>query len=160
MRESSSRIRILVAFGAAVALCGPAAYARNGSGGNGRASQKSAVSLTGCLQRSRSNGYLLTEENEPKAGGAPAVLQNKVARERWNEAEHAYTLNGDSDRLEKLVGDRVQVRGTLARRSDVTPEEVSPRSDEHLTPHDLARIDVTSVKRLARSCGTGSSSRR
>jgi hypothetical protein len=118
-------------------------------------STNQAITVTGCLQRA-GNDFVLTAMNEPATSGAPAptgtsATGNRVDREQMTEAKHAYKLTDvDDDQLKPMVGNSVQVVGTIARPSEVA--QAMQKSND-LDKGDLAEVHVARVQRVADSCG-------
>jgi hypothetical protein len=123
------------------------------------------INLTGCLQQGKGDAYILTALNEPKQpdSSKPAVVE----REKVAAAREAYRLKADdSNELSKLVGHRIRVEGTLARRADLpaAPSESvgtsgqqadkkAASSEPKISQDDLAQVDVRSVQSIANACG-------
>jgi hypothetical protein len=135
-----------------------------GSRSNNRASEKPAITLTGCLQRmngTRERPFILTQAN--LAGtNAPIATSGTVAQKETNQAEHSYRLEGDTNRLRRNVGHRVRVDGKLEDRGDVVRKETAADSanDRHssqrevkIKPSDLPKIEVVAVTNVADTCG-------
>ena len=148
---------LTVALGAAA--CGdrgdrgygePAATGTSG----GEAGESRPVTLTGCLQRSDGNDFILTQADTSSGavgttgtqGSAQGVEQRQVA-----QASRAYRLGGDTERLDDLVGHRIRVSGTLEERADLADDA---RDRQELDEDDLARVEVSSVESVAPNCGT------
>ncbi len=126
------------------------------------------VSLIGCLQEGQRGAYILTELNSPAHPDSsnPSVVEH----ERVAAAENAYRLTSSpANVLSKLVGRRVRVDGTLAKPSDLVASNAADRvtgtagrnheakaveSGQKITQSDLAEVNVSSVKKLANTCGT------
>jgi hypothetical protein len=128
------------------------------------------VSLTGCLQEGDRGTYILTELNRPKQ---PDSRNPKViAEDKLAAAEEAYVLSSPTATdMSKLVGNRVHVEGTLARASDLSStqpnhdrksvgtagdsgELTAIESGHVIKEHDLAKVDVTSLQKVANACGS------
>jgi hypothetical protein len=95
-----------------------------------------------------------------------------VAREKLAAAEDAYVLKSDTKpTLSKLVGDRVHVEGTVVRAShlpgaqptsaaksaatvDQAAEVKAIESGHTIEQRDLAEVQVTSLQKVADTCGT------
>ena len=125
------------------------------------------ISLIGCLQEGHGGTYILTELNEPKHpdSSKPSV----VASERLRAAEQAYRLSArDTTDLSKLVGTRVRVDGTVSKASDLVARNASSAESTGTAGHeagtassartidqdDLAKVDVSSVQKVAATCGS------
>jgi hypothetical protein len=140
------------------------------------------ITLTGCLQKGDGSAYILTELSEPSAGKASPADANKVEREQINAAEHAYRLSAakdtNDDDWDKLVGKKVKVEGTLAKRADIddhnkvgttgnssdlnradTKANSNDRDRVKIKEGDLAQVDVNSLQQVANACGNGSAKR-
>jgi hypothetical protein len=125
------------------------------------------VSLTGCLQEGSGDTYILTELNKPKQPDSsnPSV----VASEKLAAANEAYRLTSQRENdLSTFVGRRVQVEGTVTRPSDLaantTPSGATGTAGQNSEPNaagtghaisekDLAEVQVSSVKKVANTCG-------
>jgi hypothetical protein len=126
--------------------------------------QRRPITLTGCLQKGDGSDYILTEINEPSAGGA-ATSGDKVEREQVNAAEHAYRLeakNTSDDNWSNMVGRQVRVSGTLAKTGDLDQKVGTSGSNDHADKNDdrvkihesdLARVDVSDIQQVAAACG-------
>jgi hypothetical protein len=136
------------------------------------------VTLTGCLQQGDSNStYILTEMNEPSsrptATSGSSASGDKVEREQLKEAQHAYRLDAkNDDDLAKLVGKRIRVSGTVTDKSDLVAGNDQNRDKnsvgtsgrtnddrQKISESDLARVDVTSVEKVADACGSAARSK-
>jgi hypothetical protein len=158
----------------------PATPAADAKGTSGEAdTQPKPISLTGCLQRGDGSNYILTELAEPSATGAPRDVKgdgSKVEKEQLHAAEHAYRLtaakNVNDDDWDKLVGKKVKVDGTLAKRSEVgDTDRVATTGDKNkdakaqdrdrvqIKEGELAQVDVNSLQQVANACGGDSASR-
>jgi len=130
------------------------------------ATETTPITLAGCLQAGNRGTYVLTELNAPKQPDSsnPVV----VADEKLAAAEKAYVLSSDKPTdLSKLVGNRVHVEGTLARSSDLVGNksggtvatadqsgEVEAIESGHvIREKDLAKVHVSSVQKIADTCG-------
>jgi hypothetical protein len=144
-------------------------------------SQPKPISLTGCLQRGDGHNYILTELSEPSAGAGASDVKgdgSKVEKEQVNAAEHAYRLNAaknvNDDDWDKLVGKKVKVDGTLAKRSDIADndrvgtsgdkdkdkdKDANDRDRVKIHEGDLAQVDVSSLQQVANACGGGNASK-
>jgi hypothetical protein len=117
------------------------------------------VSVTGCLQKGNRNTYIVTALNRPAHPDSsnPQV----VAQEKQAAAQEAYRLtSGQTDDLKKLVGKRVHVEGTLKKAADaeVTGNTAGgTATTREIKQKDLAEVDVSSVKKVANTCGASSS---
>lgn len=138
--------------------------------------QPEHVSLTGCLQEGSHGTYILTELNRPAMPDSsnPSV----VAQEDLAAAVHAYRLSASQDqKLSKLVGRTIRVEGALTQPSDLvasntaaggpvgtagqgtqTAARVSGR--RQISQGDLAKVEVSSVMKIANVCGRRSAARR
>jgi hypothetical protein len=128
-----------------------------------RGHEGAPITLTGCLQRA-SGDFVLTQVNRPSGaavGTAGASRESgDVAREQMRAAKHSYTLDGDDDQFEPLVGRQVRVVGTLAEISGLRAPGAradAPRKDRRspvgsLETGDLAKVDVAMVEKLAETC--------
>lgn len=127
-----------------------------GTTGTAAEAKNEPVSLTGCLQKGDGSNYILTELSEPRAGSAKASGDNRVEREQLNAAEHSYRLsagkNVDDDEWDKLVGAKVKVDGTLAKRAEIGTSG-SDTGREKIHEGDLAQVDVNSIQKVANACG-------
>jgi hypothetical protein len=133
--------------------------------------QKKPVDLTGCLQK-LSGSYLLTETNRSSPDAEAAGRQGErasVEGDRLNVL-HAYRLSaGDKDRLEKLVGKKVKVSGSVTETSDPVAREdrrfndlimvgtsgVQDKETDHpaIKPGSLSKVDVASIQQVGEGCG-------
>jgi hypothetical protein len=134
------------------------------------AAKTQPVSLTGCLQEGNRGTYILTELNRPKQPDSsnPTV----IAGDKLAAAEEAYVLSSKTETdMSKLVGNRVHVEGTLARASDLSSKQPNAdrksvgtagqsgeltaiESGHAIKEHDLAKVDVTSIQKVANACGS------
>jgi hypothetical protein len=138
------------------------------------------VNLTGCLQRGDGRSYILTEMNTPDAGRVASGENpnaNKVEKEQLHAAQHAYRLSADNnDDLDKLVGARVRVEGSLAEKSDLRADANDRAQDrsvgtsgdkdrdknknkssdrnEKIDSSDLAKVNVASIEKISDGCAT------
>jgi hypothetical protein len=138
------------------------------------------VNLTGCLQRGDGRSYILTEMNTPDAGRVASGENpnaNKVEKEHLHAAQHAYRLSADNnDDLDKLVGARVRVEGSLAEKSDLRADANDRAQDrsvgtsgdkdrdknknkssdrnEKIDSSDLAKVNVASIEKISDGCAT------
>jgi hypothetical protein len=142
-------------------------------GTSGEADTQKPISLTGCLQKGDGHDYLLTELSEPAVGGGTADVKgdgSKVEKEQLHAAEHSYRLNAaknvNDDDWDKLVGKKVKVDGTLAKRSEIaenervgtsgdkdTDKDAKDRDRVKIHESDLAQVDVSSLHQVADACG-------
>ncbi len=122
-----------------------------------------AVTVTGCLQEGNNhNDYILTHLNEPPVPTATAGKgrPHAVERDDLQEARNAYRLEADKKlRLNRYLGQEVRVAGTV-----VTPTHVPSSSaatgattPPKITESELAALQVSSVKRVRKACGSGRS---
>jgi hypothetical protein len=117
------------------------------------------ISVTGCLQKGNRNTYIVTALNRPAHPDSsnPQV----VAQEKQAAAREAYRLtSGQTDDLKKLVGKRVHVEGTLKKAADAEVTSSAPAgaaASHEIKQKDLAEVDVSSVQKVANTCGSGSS---
>jgi hypothetical protein len=165
----------LAAFALAPAACGTnrgTASAQTSGSTTAVASPQTPTTqpmrLTGCLQEGNRGTYILTELNRPQQPDSSNRVV--VAREKLSAAEEAYVLrSGQHADLAKLVGARVHVEGTLARPSDLlgrrgnggtttsvgaAGEVKAIESGRVIREKDLAAIDVTSLQKVANTCGS------
>jgi hypothetical protein len=128
------------------------------------------VSLTGCLQEGKRGTYILTEVNTPQQPDSSNAVV--VAREKLTAAEEAYVLSSNTAAdLQKLVGGRVHVEGTVTRPFDVpgrqaktggesaatagqTGDVKAIESGRVINEKDLALVHVTSLQKVANTCGS------
>lgn len=130
-----------------------------------RASERPAITLTGCLQRmdgTSGRPYILTQVN---LGGlnTPVATSGTVEQKVANQAEHSYRLEGNTNRLRRIVGHRVRVNGKLEDRGDVTRKETtandnangkhSSEREVEIKPSDLPKVEVVAVANVADTCG-------
>ncbi len=125
------------------------------------------ISLIGCLQEGHGGTYILTTLNEPKHpdSSKPSV----VASERLKAAEKAYRLSArETTDLSKLVGTRVRVEGTVSKPSELLARNAAGVESTGTAGHeagtasaarkieqdDLAKVDVSSVQKVAATCGS------
>jgi hypothetical protein len=109
----------------------------------------------------------LNRPQQPDSSNPAVIAGDKLAA-----ADEAYVLSPKTERdLSKLVGNRVHVEGTLARASDLPslrPSSERPsvgtagqsgeltaiESGHVIKEHDLAKVDVTSIQKVASACGS------
>ena len=134
------------------------------------------MSVTGCLQKGPTE-FIVTQINSP--AGPPVDTsgsgsrKGQVARDRAREATHAYTLDGDSERLAAMLGRRVRVVGTFAQDGKlhapgsrvemprwgsstdraVGTSGVIASEREAVNEDDLMKLEVISIEQVASSCG-------
>jgi len=145
------------------------------SGSTSPSSERKPIDLTGCLQKAHGS-YVLNEISRPAPNAASTQKHGDgslVEREQLHAAQHAYRLTADKNNdLQKLVGRRVKVSGTVTEKSDLIAGDERRANDLTVgtsgsqdTNHDrstrakidaadLARVDVTSIQQVATGCGT------
>jgi hypothetical protein len=117
------------------------------------------ISVTGCLQKGNRNTYIVTALNRPAHPDSsnPQV----VAQEKQAAAREAYRLtSGQTDDLKKLVGKRVHVEGTLKKAADAevtSGASAGTTASREIKQKDLAEVNVSSVQKVANTCGSSSS---
>jgi hypothetical protein len=101
--------------------------------------------------------------------GEPRRSQH-TGRDEWhgrakvaNQAEHSYRLEGNTNRLRRIVGHRVRVNGKLEDRGDVTRKETTANDNANgkhssereieIKPSDLPKVEVVAVANVADTCG-------
>jgi hypothetical protein len=138
-----------------------------GTSGETAASKDQPVTLTGCLMKGDGrNDFILTKANEPVGTTGSAGSAATPAEKTLDAAEHSYRLDGNNDDLEKLVGHKIRVSGTIDDRGNLEKKSASERGtsgdvnkDREIKDSDLAKVDVKSVESIADSCDGGNSSR-
>jgi hypothetical protein len=160
-----------LALALSVTACGERNQAnddRDTVGTSGAAGEKTSVTLSGCLQRSDGNDFVLTQANASSGDTAPSKAasdRGSVEQRQRAQASRSYRLSGDSDQLRDLVGHQVRVSGTLDDRGDLKEDggrtndrgavgTTGDRDRREIKEGDLARVDVSSVESIAKSCGT------
>jgi hypothetical protein len=145
------------------------------------AAEQAPVTLMGCLQETGSD-FVLTTMNTPPAGsssdavgttgrtsaestagttegaGAGDVTSGAPPpAEHMSAARQTYRLEGDDDNLRTHVGAQVRIMGTLEETASdpVAGGDISERTD--ISSGDLAAVQVTSVQRVAETCGESTS---
>jgi hypothetical protein len=133
--------------------------------------QKKPVDLTGCLQK-LSGSYLLTETNRSSPEKDAVGMQGEhgsLGGARLS-VPHAYRLSAsDKDRLEKLVGKKVKVSGSVTETSDPVAREDRRFNDlvmvgtsgvqdnetdrPAIKPGSLSKVDVASIQQVGEGCG-------
>src|SRR5262249_10597822 len=82
-----------------------------GRAGSTAATEKSPVTITGCLQKGEARSdYILTDVNatpSPAGTSGSTSSTDAVGKEQMRLAKRAYSLSGDRDTLEPLVGKQV-----------------------------------------------------
>jgi hypothetical protein len=129
----------------------PAADSRDAD----RDAAPASVRVSGCLQEADGD-YVLTT-NTPEAS---ASQPNQPQSAQLAAARDAYRLSGDDDNLEKMLGSRVQVTGTVEERADLptleprggAAQSQSPKPLD-IDPSELAELTVTSIQSTGESCG-------
>jgi hypothetical protein len=131
------------------------------------------ITVMGCLQKADGD-YVVTRVNSPSEDPVATsgdAGRGDVAREHMRAAKHAYSLEGDDDRLEPLVGKQIRVQGTLAEISELrAPGSAADRAERpgddsravgtsgtdrtDIAHGDLAKIEVSSVEQIAEACGS------
>jgi len=131
-------------------------------------SDKAAMTLTGCLQKTDGIGadYILAQATTGK-GSAPvgtsgsAESSDAIGQRQLNAAEHSYRLSGESDQLKNLVGHKITVSGTLEDRGDLAGgkkvDDKDANSGRNVATSDLAKVDVMSVQDVSDSCSNATS---
>lgn len=138
-------------------------------GTSGRdASENKSVTLSGCLQRGDGADFILTQADassgEASTSGSSSD-RGSVEQQQRAQASRSYRLGGDSEELRDLVGQRVRVMGTLEDRGDLSEDDrqtsdrtavgtTGDRDRDEIDERDLARVDVSSVESIAKTCGT------
>jgi hypothetical protein len=125
------------------------------------------MTVTGCLQKSGLNTYILTRMTTPPesvgTGGDKGANPAVAERDQIRAAENAYRIDPSGDvKLDDLVGKQITVNGTIAERSDLQGRDqdatgaTGKKNDASDRPEikagDLAKIDASSVTKIADQC--------
>jgi len=131
-------------------------------------SDKTPLTLTGCLQKTGgiTGDYILAQASTgkstaPVGTSGSAESNDAVGQRQLNAAEHSYRLSGESDQLKDLVGHKISVSGTLADRGDLPSgkrtDDKDATSGRDIGTSDLAKVDVMSVQDVSANCSNASS---
>ena len=145
----------------------PAAETAGTPADTGATSDKPALTLTGCLQKTEGIGgdYMLAQASAAK-GSAPVGTSGSgepsdaIGQRQLNAAEHSYRLSGESDQLKNLVGHKITVSGMLADRGDLASGKKADDKDANsgnIGTSDLAKVDVMSVQYVSDNCSNATS---
>jgi len=145
------------------------------AGTSGTASDQS-VNLTGCVQQTGGmmGDYVLTVVNSQSrpigtSGATPnstapngsSASGDMAARARQNAAAQTYRLDGDNSQLKDLVGKQVSLTGRVTDQANLSPsgapagtsDRPATTADTDIKAHDLARVKIDSIAKVADSCG-------
>lgn len=145
--------RTLMAICAASALgFGFSAVAQNTYAQQQSGDQIKGVQITGCLQKTNSGGYFLTDARASN-GAASATREGSAesgSAQRSVRATKTWNLEGHHDQMDSLVGQRVTITGNA--ENEYSGDKLKGQSSKN-TPEMQARdIDVKSVTPAGGSC--------
>jgi len=150
-------MRAIAAFGAAGLLAFTttlAAQSKPATTTDDHKMDAKQMTITGCVEKTKSGGYFLTEtaeRNSPSAttGTSGSTSTTTDTRVDKRNRDHGMTWNlGQSDRMSRYVGHEVQVTGH-PKNGKSGDELKGTTGDKEIHARDF---DVKSVKSIASSC--------
>jgi len=117
---------------------------------------KTSITVAGCLQKGEGNAFILTRVNEPAqsvgTGGDSAA--RVVEREQLRAAAGSYRVDPPTDgNADALVGKEVRIIGTVVENADLPrPGRDQRGGGAHISQSDLTRITATSITAMRDVC--------
>jgi len=117
--------------------------------------------VTGCLERSTASIATPAPAGAPARNDAPAFMLTKVMRPVGTagstsaaSAASSYRLDADDSKLSSHVGEKVEITGMLASRSDSSSASRAAGGDapQAKAGADAPQLKVDSVKMIAKTC--------
>jgi hypothetical protein len=117
---------------------------------------KTSITVAGCLQKGDGNAFILTRVNQPEqsVGTGGTSEARVVERERLRAAAGSYRVDPPPDvRAEGLVGKEVRIIGTVSDNADLPrPSDERRGNGADINQSDLARIAATSITATRDAC--------
>lgn len=127
------------------------------------------ITVTGCLQQSASNDFIVTTVNEPTrsvatSGDLPSADHSKgnvdspqagvVERQQLRSAAGAYQVDpANGMNLKALVGKEVRITGVIKDKSDL-PRADGSHDRVSITEDELTRMAASAVTTIADVCSS------
>ena len=155
-------LSLAAAFGLATTLVAAQSTTSTATSQRYNSNDKNEVTVTGCLSKDASGGYMLTNAREDKAGTTTGTTGTTSTTEssRMSDRGTTFKLEGGSD-LDRHVGHKIAVTGKTEWKSGMSTSNPPKTSTTTGTTGSAAsttsdanhpQLDVTSVKMISSSC--------